>query len=111
YADYLGYDEVAHHSGPATEDARRVLRKIDGQLRQLESAARSAPRRYRFVVLSDHGQSTGATFRQRYGLTLDQLVHQLIATDALNIQMASGGGEGSAQVRALTTEVARVEGM
>ena len=46
YADYLGYDEVAHHAGPATDDARRTLRNMEGQVRQLESAARRAPRHY-----------------------------------------------------------------
>jgi hypothetical protein len=46
YADYFGYDEVAHHAGPSTGDARHVLRKMEGQLRQLESAAKRAPRRY-----------------------------------------------------------------
>jgi hypothetical protein len=93
YADYLGYDEVAHHAGPATPDARGMLRNLDHQLRQLENAARRAPRRYRFVVLSDHGQSTGATFRQRYGLTLDRLVSQLTHPDQ-DVQSASGSGEG-----------------
>lgn len=51
YADYLGYDEVAHHAGPSVDDARRALRQMEGQLRQLESAARRSPRQYRFVVL------------------------------------------------------------
>jgi hypothetical protein len=109
YADYLGYDEVAHHAGPSTGDARHVLRKMEGQLRQLESAAKRAPRRYGFVVLSDHGQSTGATFRQRYGLTLDQLVHRLIVSE-YDVQMASEAGEGSGQLHALMTEAIRVGG-
>jgi uncharacterized membrane protein YvlD (DUF360 family) len=104
YADYLSYDEVAHHAGPATEDARGTLRKLDDQLRQLESAARRAPRRYRFVVLSDHGQSTGATFCQRYGISLDQLVHRLIALGS-DVQLASGQGEADGEVQALFTEV------
>ena len=109
YADYLGYDEVAHHSGPSTDDARRVLRKIDRQLRQLEGAARSAPRQYHFVVLSDHGQSTGATFQQRFGITLDRLVHRLIEPGS-TVQLAGGGGEGSGQARALTAEMAWLGG-
>jgi uncharacterized membrane protein YvlD (DUF360 family) len=110
YADYLGYDEVAHHAGPDTEDARGVLRKMEGQFRRLESAARRAPRRYRFVVLSDHGQSTGATFRQRYGLTLEELVRQLMASGD-DVQIAGGNGEGWGQVNALRTEVVRIGGV
>lgn len=109
YADYLGYDEVAHHAGPATADALAVLRSVDAQLRRLERAAQSAPRPYRFVVLSDHGQSTGATFSQRYGLTLGQLIERLTRVKS-NVQMAAGTGEGSGQVRALSTEVARIGG-
>jgi uncharacterized membrane protein YvlD (DUF360 family) len=110
YADYLGYDEVAHHAGPATYDALRALRKMEGQLHQLEAAARQAPRAYQFVVLSDHGQSTGATFRQRYGLTLDQLVHQLMASSE-DVQLAGGAGEGTGLARALLTEGARLGGV
>jgi uncharacterized membrane protein YvlD (DUF360 family) len=109
YADYLGYDEVAHHAGPATSDARRVLRKLDGQLRVLESAARKAPRQYRFVVLSDHGQSTGSTFRQRYGLTLDQLVRGLMDPGA-DVQLASGSGEAPGQVHALISDAGSAAG-
>jgi uncharacterized membrane protein YvlD (DUF360 family) len=110
YADYLGYDEVAHHAGPATDDALRTLRKMEGQLHQLESAARQAPRAYQFVVLSDHGQSTGATFRQRYGLTLDQLVHRLMESGAADVQLASGTGEGTGLARALLAEGTRLGG-
>jgi uncharacterized membrane protein YvlD (DUF360 family) len=79
YATFAGYDEVAHHSGPEREDAIRELEVIDRQFARLEDAAALAPRPYHFVVLSDHGQSQGATFRQRYGLTLRQLVDQLTA--------------------------------
>jgi hypothetical protein len=43
----------------------------------MESAAREAPRPYHFVILSDHGQSAGATFKQRYHMTLEDLVQQL----------------------------------
>jgi hypothetical protein len=61
------------------------------------------------VVLSDHGQSTGATFRQRYGLTLDELVHRLMPARP-SVHLASGRGEGLGQARALVAEVAHVGG-
>ena len=109
YADYLGYDEVAHHAGPSVDDARRALRQMEGQLRQLESAARRSPRQYRFVVLSDHGQSIGATFQQRYGFTLDQLVRRLMQSDT-DVQLASGSGEGAGQVHAVFSEATRAGG-
>ncbi|MFE0674686.1 alkaline phosphatase family protein [Streptomyces sp. NPDC058867] len=74
YADLVAYDEVAHHSGPASRDAEQVLERLDRSLRLIEKVAEHAPRPYRLVVLSDHGQSPGETFRTRYGLTLGDLV-------------------------------------
>jgi uncharacterized membrane protein YvlD (DUF360 family) len=74
YATFVGYDEVAHHSGISAPDALTVLRQHDRQLARLERAAEQAPRPYHLVVLSDHGQTQGAPFRQRYGKTLDELV-------------------------------------
>ena len=74
YADLVAYDEVAHHSGPHSRDAEKVLRRLDRALALIEKAAEHAPRPYRIVVLSDHGQSPGETFHSRYGLTLGDLV-------------------------------------
>ncbi|MFE1311241.1 phage holin family protein [Streptomyces sp. NPDC058755] len=74
YADLVAYDEVAHHSGPCSRDAEKVLQRLDRSLALIEKAAEHAPRPYRIVVLSDHGQSPGETFRARYGLTLADLV-------------------------------------
>ncbi|OXY90176.1 phage holin family protein [Streptomyces diastatochromogenes] len=74
YADLVAYDEVAHHSGPRSRDAEKVLQRLDRSLALIEKAAEHAPRPYRIVVLSDHGQSPGETFRARYGLTLTDLV-------------------------------------
>jgi hypothetical protein len=74
YADLVAYDEVAHHSGPLGRDAEQVLRRLDRSLALIEKAAEHAPRPYRIVVLSDHGQSPGETFQARYGLTLADLV-------------------------------------
>jgi putative membrane protein len=78
YATFVGYDEVAHHSGVESEDALDALYKLDQQFGRLASAAKQAPRPYHFVVLSDHGQSGGATFKQRYHMTLEDLVQQLL---------------------------------
>ncbi|KOG42984.1 hypothetical protein AQJ84_02745 [Streptomyces resistomycificus] len=74
YADLVAYDEVAHHSGPRSRDAAKVLERLDRCLALIENVAEHAPRPYRIVVLSDHGQSPGETFRTRYGLTLGDLV-------------------------------------
>jgi uncharacterized protein (TIRG00374 family) len=79
YADFLGYDEVAHHSGVERHEALDTLRRLDRELGRLERAAAGAPRPYRIVVLSDHGQSQGTTFETRYGQTLGDVVRAAMA--------------------------------
>ena len=82
YCDLVDYDEVAHHAGPARPESMRQLESLDRMLGVLERLAPEAARRYHIVVLSDHGQSQGATFRQRYGETLDELVTRLSGESA-----------------------------
>jgi uncharacterized membrane protein YvlD (DUF360 family) len=77
YADLLGYDEVAHHSGLERGDSLEVLRGIDQQVGRLWRATQLAPRPYHLVLLSDHGQTQGPTFAGRYGETIEQLVGRL----------------------------------
>ncbi|MCB5168961.1 phage holin family protein [Streptomyces bambusae] len=74
YADLVGYDEVAHHSGPRSRDALQVLRRLDRSVEMIVKVTAHAPRPYRIVLLSDHGQSPGETFLGRFGLTLRDLV-------------------------------------
>jgi uncharacterized membrane protein YvlD (DUF360 family) len=82
YSTFVGYDEVAHHSGIEQPDAFAVLKQHDAQLERLEKAIELAPRPYHLVVLSDHGQTQGRPFRQRYDEALEDVV-----------QGALGGGE------------------
>jgi hypothetical protein len=77
YADFLGYDEAAHHGGLERADSLAVLRSIDQQLGRLHRAATLAPRRYHLVVLSDHGQTQGWAFADRFGETIEELVGRL----------------------------------
>ncbi|MFR9676581.1 alkaline phosphatase family protein [Streptomyces sp. TR06-5] len=74
YADLVAYDEVAHHSGPRGNDTRQVLQRLDRAVALIAQVADHAPRPYRLVLLSDHGQSAGEPFRSAYGLTLEDLV-------------------------------------
>ena len=80
YATFSSYDEVAHHSGLERPDTLEALRKLDQQFGRIERARRFAPRPYEIVVLSDHGQTQGATFKQRNGYDLHQFVERSIAT-------------------------------
>ncbi len=77
YVDLVGYDEVAHHSGIRAPEALDTLKRTDDQLRRLLTTLDEAPRPYHVVVLSDHGQTQGSTFLQRYGESLDAVVQRL----------------------------------
>jgi hypothetical protein len=79
---------VAHHSGVERADALAVLRRVDRQIGRIVSAARDAPRPYRFVVLSDHGQSQGETFVDRYGISLQDLVQNACQAEAVHAEDA-----------------------
>ena len=81
YATYMGYDEIAHHSGVEDNDVWNVLKQIDLQFSRLISTIEMSDRDYEILILSDHGQSKGATFRQRYGITLGDYVRRLLPND------------------------------
>jgi uncharacterized membrane protein YvlD (DUF360 family) len=101
YADLVAYDEVAHHSGPLSRDAEQVLARLDRSLALIENVAEHAPRPYRIVVLSDHGQSPGETFRARYGLTLGDLVRAGCGLPVpRRAERTHSGAEARAAVRA-----------
>jgi hypothetical protein len=104
YTTFFAYDEVAHHSGIDRADAFKVLRVIDDTFATLERAARSAPRPYRFVVLSDHGQSMGPTFRQQTGKTLAELVTSLV-TPGTQVIADLRANEDWANINLLLNEV------
>ncbi|HEX3427997.1 MAG TPA: alkaline phosphatase family protein [Candidatus Limnocylindrales bacterium] len=74
YVDYTGYDEISHHCGPGREESLGAAAKIDRSIGRIVRAMEASPRRYRLVLLSDHGQSLGTPFRQGYGVTLEQLI-------------------------------------
>ena len=81
YATYMGYDEVAHHSGVEDDDVWGVLKQIDLQIQRVVTSIEMSQRNYELVILSDHGQSNGATFKQRYGITLSNYVRRLLPDD------------------------------
>ncbi|WP_242433330.1 MULTISPECIES: phage holin family protein [unclassified Streptomyces] len=101
YADLVAYDEVAHHSGPLGRDTEQVLGRLDRALALIETVAEHAPRPYRIVVLSDHGQSPGETFHTRYGLTLADLVRAGCGLPVpRRAERTHSGAEARAAVRA-----------
>ena len=96
YATFSSYDEVAHHSGLERDDTLEALRKLDQQFGRIERARRYAARPYEIVVLSDHGQTQGATFKQRNGYGLDELVQRNLAHGG--VSALAGGDEQEAMV-------------
>jgi uncharacterized membrane protein YvlD (DUF360 family) len=96
YATFSSYDEVAHHSGLERSDTLEALRKLDDHFGQVERARRYAPRPYEIVVLSDHGQTQGATFKQRNGYGLDELVERSLARG--DVDGIAGGDEQNSMV-------------
>jgi uncharacterized membrane protein YvlD (DUF360 family) len=96
YATFSSYDEVAHHSGLERADTLEALRKLDQQFARIDRARRYAPRPYVIVVLSDHGQTQGATFKQRNGYGLDDLVQRSLEDG--KVKEFAGGDEQDAMV-------------
>ncbi|MFG1622635.1 alkaline phosphatase family protein [Kribbella sp. NPDC049227] len=112
YVDYVDYDEVAHHAGSLRPESLATLDRLDRVLACLEEVAAAAPRPYRLVVLSDHGQSQGAIFADRYGIDLAEVCSQLTAAQVEAVEQSvegwgrlsglladlSGGGSGTGRV-------------
>ncbi|TFG68810.1 MAG: hypothetical protein E4H24_02615 [Thermomicrobiales bacterium] len=110
YVDFTDYDELAHHCGPERIESFQALDGVDQAIATLVKATEEAPRPYKFIVLSDHGQSLGATFLQRYGLSLGELVRGLMSGRATLIQ-TKARAEGSVFVNSFLSEITRSSGV
>ena len=108
YATFSSYDEVAHHSGLERADTLEALRKLDQQFGRIERARRYAARPYELVVLSDHGQTQGATFKQRNGYGLQELVERNLEHGS--VTHIEGGDEQNAMVGHALSEASGPEG-
>jgi hypothetical protein len=110
YCDFTDYDELAHHCGPERVESFQALDGVDEAIGNLKKAADDAPRPYHFVILSDHGQSLGATFKQRYGQSLGEVVRDLMSGRA-NLVQTKTSGEGSTFVNSFLSEITRSSGV
>ncbi|BEP12058.1 phage holin family protein [Acidothermaceae bacterium B102] len=115
YVDLIDYDEVAHHAGPSRPESMRTLEELDRLVRLFDDVVRETGQPYEIVVLSDHGQSQGATFAQLAGEMLHTVVAELIdgdpadSTSPLAGEAAPAERWGSANV--LLTGLARSTGL
>ncbi len=110
YADFTDYDELAHHCGPERVESFEALDGVDRAIATLIKATDEAPRPYKFIVLSDHGQSLGETFLQRYGLSLGDYIRELMGGRATVVQSKTKA-EGSTFVNALLSEITQSKGV
>ncbi|MHB8959711.1 MAG: alkaline phosphatase family protein [Candidatus Limnocylindrales bacterium] len=110
YVDYTGYDAVSHHCGPERMESIDALEGIDRAIGSLLKAARHTARPYRLVVLSDHGQSLGATFRQRFGASLEAVIAGLLP-DAMTVVGTTDAVESTGVGRRVVAELRRGSGL
>ncbi|MDQ1294778.1 MAG: hypothetical protein QG608_2663 [Actinomycetota bacterium] len=105
FVDFVDYDEIAHHAGVARPEAMDALAGVDRVLATLEKVADAVERPYRFVVLSDHGQSQGATFRQIHGRSLEDVVRDLCGTGADRTVVSTEEAEAWTPLNTLLSDV------
>jgi uncharacterized membrane protein YvlD (DUF360 family) len=105
YTLYAGYDEIAHHAGPYYPDTDLTLRQFDKQVQRLKHVIETKARRpYEILILSDHGQSFGFTFKQRYGVSILEFIQQQMPQNA-TLAGSGGGDDGTLGVSAMLDEL------
>ena len=108
YVDYVDYDEVAHHAGLSRPESLAALDALDKVLASLDQLRGRAARDYRLVVVSDHGQSQGRCFEDRYGRPLGDLCGELMAEAVTNVDTPV---EGLGRAQSVTGEVGDAHAM
>ena len=93
YTTYSGYDEIAHHYGPDSWPALKNLRYIDRRIGEIIRVVDHAPGAdYLLVILSDHGQTPGYPFENRFGATLGDTVSSFLRENQI-ASVSSGSME------------------
>jgi len=109
YATWPGFDEVAHHSGPYTSDAFHELDRYDKILKRVRHTIKEdAPVYYDLLVLSDHGQSYGPTFLQRYGISLKDFIESQLP-EGTTVSASIGGDTGAMGLDQASAELANAQ--
>ncbi len=109
YTTWPGYDEVAHHSGPWSRHAFGTLRGYDRFIDSVRHIIETkAPRPYELIILSDHGQSFGATFKMRYGYTLKDFIQRWMPIGTI-ISQTAGGDDGSLAMASTVAELDNIQ--
>ena len=99
---------------PLRPGARRIVpgarRRRRGDRDHRQGRRGRARARTGSSILSDHGQSLGATFKQRYGQSLGEVVRGLMSGRATLVQTKTAG-EGSTFVNSFLSEITRSKGV
>jgi uncharacterized membrane protein YvlD (DUF360 family) len=108
YVDYTGYDALAHHAGPERPESVDALDGLDRTIGSILKAIDEAPRPYRLVVLSDHGQCLATPFSERYGELLEDTARGLMGVASSSASVR--GGEYHGIHRMILGEIGRGRG-
>ena len=102
YVDFVDYDEIAHHAGVTRPESLAALYGMDQVLHTFERfvALGITPRPYRIVLVSDHGQSQGTTFLQRFGVSLEDFIRERTGGRALDVPSHAEESGGPARLLA-----------
>jgi hypothetical protein len=119
FVDFVDYDEVAHHAGPSRPESMRTLDGFDRLADFFADVIRETGQGHEVVIVSDHGQSQGATFSQLSGESLHDVVAGLTAGPGedgearapLEISADSSPAERWGPVNLLLSGVARSAGL
>ncbi|MDH3216451.1 MAG: alkaline phosphatase family protein, partial [Candidatus Krumholzibacteria bacterium] len=107
YANYLGYDMVAHYSGPNSWDALNTLTGIDRQIKKIaRMIAKKADKHFDLVILSDHGQAASMPFKNLFKKSLREVIEEHLET---RLAEPSGHGAELGYLNTLLREVRMVE--
>jgi hypothetical protein len=108
YALFSAYDDLGHFAGTEAPEVFEVLSETDHYFSRIERALESAPRPYHIVVLADHGQSVGPTFKAAYGMTLEELVKKFLSGEA-KIFTTEETNEAWDNINAILTESTKAD--
>jgi uncharacterized membrane protein YvlD (DUF360 family) len=108
YALFSAYDDLGHFAGTEAPETLESLRETDHYFSRILKAVDEAPRPYHVVILSDHGQSIGPTFKAAYGMSLEELVKKFISGE-VNIFTSAEENEAWDNINAILTESTKAD--
>jgi hypothetical protein len=107
YANYLGYDTVAHYGGPNSWDALSTLPGIDRQIKKISRMIdKKSTKHFDLIILSDHGQTQCLPFEGLYGYSLHEFIAKMLER---RLMKSTGEAAELGYFNALLREVRIVE--